>query len=506
MHEYHSLQRWLGSLPAEVLEPHPQLCLRVALLLLFPGGRQADCRPATLAHIEQLLRAAETSWRSEHNSSGIGQILAFRSLVSREQGNGVLAARLARQAFAHLSDTDQQWRGSCLSAIGAEELQAGRAGEARRLFQEARAAFEAAGNHFAARAILLALGEACFLEGALRQAAAFYREVRDLAGEDRSDKAHALLGLARLSYEWNVLETAEQEAQEALDLGTRLDDTSLQAQASLILAEIEHAHGERALAQQRLHALLAQMPAGGAPGWSRLSQRIRACQARFSLAVGDLAEVERWFAARVTPRAQMPSLHQEQEDLMTARLLISRGQTQEALQLLTYWRPLAHTQGRTRGEVESLILMALASAAEGSSSQATSRLREALSLAQAEGYQRLFLDEGEKLASLLRTLLPTIRKDPYAPYVRLLLRASAGSPLEQGAAGDANTPSSVLPLSSQEQRVLRLLAAGYSNPEIAEALVVSLNTVKTQVRSIYQKLNVQSRKEVRVVLRSQNQR
>ena len=51
------------------------------------------------------------------------------------------------------------------------------------------------------------------------------------------------------------------------------------------------------------------------------------------------------------------------------------------------------------------------------------------------------------------------------------------------------------PLSAQEQRVLRLLAAGRSNPEIAQELVVSVNTVKTQAQSIYRKLNVKSRME-----------
>jgi LuxR family maltose regulon positive regulatory protein len=49
------------------------------------------------------------------------------------------------------------------------------------------------------------------------------------------------------------------------------------------------------------------------------------------------------------------------------------------------------------------------------------------------------------------------------------------------------------PLSLQEQRVLRLLVAGHSNPEIARQLVVSVNTVKTQVQSIYRKLGVTNR-------------
>ncbi len=509
VHEYHTLRRWLDSLPADILEQHPQLCLRVAMLLLFPYGGRADCQPSTLAQIEQLLRTAEKSWQTEDNTSGIGQLFAFRALLSREQGNGALAARFARQALPRLSDTDQQWRGSCFASIGTEEMLAGRTREARQFFQEARCSSEAAGNRFAVRAALLALGETCFLEGALRQAAACYREVSTSAGEDLSDKAKALLGLARLSYEWNALEEAWQEAEEALDLGKCLADGSLQAQASLVLAEIASARGMRARAQQQLHALLAQMPGEPLHHPSLLYQRIRACQARFSLAAGDLAAAERWSTTSATQRESLPRLYQEQEDLIAARLLIAREQAQEALPLLTYWRAETHAQGRIRSEVESLILIALANNAAGRSSQATSRLREALSLAQAESYQRLFLDEGEELVSLLRMVFPTIRGDPCAPYVRLLLHARAASSLqEQGDSLNANVPSSALllsPLSPQEQRVLHLLAAGYSNPEIAEVLVVSVNTVKTQVRSIYQKLNVQNRKEARAILRSQNQ-
>ncbi len=60
------------------------------------------------------------------------------------------------------------------------------------------------------------------------------------------------------------------------------------------------------------------------------------------------------------------------------------------------------------------------------------------------------------------------------------------------------------PLSAHEQRVLRLLAAGMSNPDIARELVVSVNTVKTQLQSIYRKLNVNSRAEARAAARRLN--
>jgi LuxR family transcriptional regulator, maltose regulon positive regulatory protein len=506
MHEQHTFRRWLDSLPETVLEGHPRLCLTFALVVLFSPAPDR-LAPASLAHIERLLQTADRVFQAEDMHGGIGEVYAFRALLAREQKDLALTARLARQALAWLPADEQQWRGTCLGFLGEEELLEGRPVAARQTFLEVQAIFAAARNPYATRIVLLALGEVCWLQGELHQAAELYRAVLATAGEDLSDQGNALLGLARLSYEWNALEQAWQQAQEALDLGTRLTDEALQVQASLVLADIEHARGETAHAQQRLHALLARMPGVSTHRPPLLYRRIQACLARLQLSMGDLAAAERWSTTSTTQRERMPRLHQEQEDLLASRLLMARGQAQEALDLLARWRAEAHEHGRTRSEVEILILMALASVAQQGQSQATFLLREALALARAEGYQRLFLDEGEEPVSLLRMLLPTIRKDPCEPYVRTLLRAFAQHHLEQGgsfASSASNSVLSIAPLSQQEQRVLRLLAAGCSNPEIAEALVVSINTVKTQVRSIYQKLNVQSRKEAREAVRSQN--
>ncbi len=365
----------------------------------------------------------------------------------------------------------------------------------------------ATGNSYAVRVTQLLLAEACSHQGALQQAAELYRAARASAGEDLFDKSRALLGLAQLSYEWNALEEAWQQAQEALDLGTGLMDATLQVQAALVLAAIEQARGQTAAAGQRLHALFARLPASATPHLPLLQRRIEALQARLALAAGDLATAERWSTTSARQRERLPRLHQEHEDFIAARLLVAQGKAGRALHLLEGWQVEAHELGRARSEVESLILMARATFAQQRLFHASSLLREALALAQAEGYQRLFLDEGEEMAALLRSALPTIRKDRCEPYVRMLLRAFAQHHLELGAAlvSSESVPAAPLSrLSAQEQRVLRLLAAGYSNPEIAQALVVSINTVKTQVRSIYQKLSVKSRKEVRSVVHSQS--
>jgi LuxR family maltose regulon positive regulatory protein len=507
--EYYTLRRWIGSLPEDVLGQHPRLCVQVTLLLFFSWGGRTVADPLTLAQIERLLHQAECARQAEGNHQARSEILAIRALISGEQGDLAQAAHLAREALIYLPEGDSQWRGCCFRLIGTEELLAGQARAARERLQEAWTFFQRAGNRQGGRAALLALAEAYLLQGALRQAAELYRAVRSTAGEDLFDTGKALLGLAQLSYEWNALEEAWQEAQEALDLGTDLMDATLQVQAALVLAAIEQGRGQTAAAGQRLHALFAGLPAGAPPYLPMLQQSIEAVQARLALAAGDLATAERWSMTSTPQRERLPRLHQEREDFIGARLLIVQGKAEEALRLLERWQIEAHELGRTRSEVESLMLMARAAFAQERLLYASSRLREAFALAQAEGYQRLFLDEGEEMLALLRAAWPTIRKDRCEPYVRMLLRAFAQHHLGQEAAFDSSdfVPAAPLsPLSPQEQRVLRLLVAGYSNPEISEALVVSINTVKTQVRSIYQKLNVQSRKEARAALRSQNQR
>jgi LuxR family maltose regulon positive regulatory protein len=523
LHEYHTLRRWLEALPEEILTQHPDLCFYFALVR-FASERRV---PASLELIERPLQLAENSWQAGDNRAGLGKVYAFRAVIVRLRGYLPQAALLARQALTWLPPGENQWRGTSLSSVGQEKLLAGELDVARQTFLEAHALFQAARNNYGARALLLELSDVYFLQGELRQAAELYREVLTTAGEDLADKGQALLGLARLSYEWNDLQAAEQEAQAASDLGTSLADEALQVHASLVLARIQHARGQTARAQQMLHALFARMQTQKPP---LLQREILLWLARLQLAAGDLAAVQRWSTTRVMHGETVPLLQQEQEDLVAARLLIAQAkalalqpaqpegsygngvadrnsQVDEALRLLEGWQVEAHQHGRTRSELEMLILMALAHFAQKRQSRASQLLREALVLAHAEGYQRLFLDEGDALTALLQTAMPAIRKELPITYVRTLLHAFARQQLEQVTPPASSPPASALlidPLSPQEHRVLRLLVAGFSNPDIAEALVVSTNTVKSQVRSIYRKLNVNSRKDARDAVREQH--
>ncbi|HEY3228975.1 MAG TPA: helix-turn-helix transcriptional regulator [Roseiflexaceae bacterium] len=183
------------------------------------------------------------------------------------------------------------------------------------------------------------------------------------------------------------------------------------------------------------------------------------------------------------------------------------GEADAASRLLDRWLSDAQAGGRRQSILEIQLLMALVQHTVEHAQAAQQLLQAVLVLTHAQGDVRLFLDEGEALAALLaQSAEHKAQNNPVHDYVEQLLAAFEG---QRGARDVRYAGQRVLratlersnalvePLSPQEQRVLRLLAAGLSNPEIAQELIVSVNTVKTHLQRIYQKLNVTSRREAR---------
>lgn len=500
--EYHTLRRWLEQLPVETLATHPMLSFTYAVAILFTGDQRA---PATMALLQGPLALAEERWRTEGNQPQLGRALGFRALVTWWQGDLRQAFAAARQALDLLPPEDLFWRGLGLLGVGAEGLAAGKLKSAREALLEARIHFEAAGDAYTALSTTFTLGEVCARRGELHQAVHLYRQVLDgitgaaprtIAHWADFDHGRALIGLAALCLEWNQLETAEQQLAQALAIGRRLADEELQVHSSLLLARIKQVCGETAQVQ----ALLQELIARTSPRWPLLRREVRAEQARVALASGDLTAVQHWADTCSQPAVDVPWVQQEQEQLIVARLRIAQGQTDGALPLFAEYLADARAQERGRSEVEILILTALVYARRRQPAQARQTLCEALILAQPEGYQRLFLDEGEPLAALLRALLPDVKEPSLAAYGQTLLRAFAAG--QTGAAGQsqvqnpkAKIQNLIEPLSERELEVLRLLYADLSGPAIAAALIVSVNTVKTHIKHIYGKLNARSRYE-----------
>ncbi len=164
----------------------------------------------------------------------------------------------------------------------------------------------------------------------------------------------------------------------------------------------------------------------------------------------------------------------------------------EAVGLLDRLLQAADAGERTGSVIEILVLQALAHEARGDIPRALGPLERALTLAEPEGYVRILVGEGEAMRTLLRH---AVARGTAPVYTRRLLAAFDRS------ARPASTPAQVAateltePLTMREVEILRLIAAGMRNQEIADQLFISLSTVKRHIANAYGKLGVRHRTE-----------
>ena len=133
--------------------------------------------------------------------------------------------------------------------------------------------------------------------------------------------------------------------------------------------------------------------------------------------------------------------------------------------------------------IQTLVLKALALHSINDLNGAIQTLNQALSLAEPQGYIRIFVQEGEMLEALLQQVHSTRKNDT---YTKILLSAFAK---------ELASPQSGLvePLSPREIEILNFLTTSLSVPEIANELTISSNTVRSHIKSIYGKLEVNRR-------------
>ncbi len=208
--------------------------------------------------------------------------------------------------------------------------------------------------------------------------------------------------------------------------------------------------------------------------------------ARLWLAQGNLERLSQLIQKSGLSIEDEIPYQQAPEYVILLRVLLAQNDYEAALTLSKRLLQQAETAGRMGLVIETLILQALAFQGKKEPEAALAILERALSLAQPEGYVRVFLDEGEAMTRLLCQI-----------QSRQVGRGYATDLLSQiGRISGMTQPSMQIliePLTTRELEVLTLIEAGYSNQEISEKLFISIATVKRHISNIYAKLGVKSR-------------
>jgi LuxR family maltose regulon positive regulatory protein len=228
--------------------------------------------------------------------------------------------------------------------------------------------------------------------------------------------------------------------------------------------------------------------------------------AQFAVLRGDVEEAMRWAEAQglvcgvpptLNPRLEEPQDYvsgrlRKYEFLVLARLFILQGRGAEALGLLQPLLAEARQWGRIDLTIWIQILRALAFHAAGQDGEALDALGEALRLAEPGGYMRVFLDEGEPMVRLLQQAVSQAITPVYATNLLAGFGETESVKVEVEPSAPAALPL-IEPLSDREVEVLKLLAAGLSNPEVADELFIAVSTVRSHCKNIYRKLDVHKR-------------
>jgi LuxR family maltose regulon positive regulatory protein len=485
--ELTGLLNWIEAVDNLVHE-RPWLAIHRAWAFTFRG--QLDRVEPLLAPAERRVPSYGPAEEAMEMEGWIAAIRAYGAAVQEDMSG---AMDHAQRALALLPEGNLAIRSMVAFVLGGACRYRGDFAGARRAFAEAGRGGQAAGNTQLTVSATSALADLLVGEGRLGQAAETYGEALRTAtrpdGRRLPVAARPCAGLTGVSYERNDLDGAAQYAQQCIELCRQWGNADALLAGHVMLAQVRWAQGEVDGALEAMHE--AERLAGTRSLHPGSAGRVEALRVRLWLAQGNLGAAARWVQEHGIGINDEIHPMEESVYLTLGRVLLAQGRYEEALRLSERLLSRAEAAGRMGRAIALFILRALALQAMGDLSGALLALERALSLAQPEGYVRAFLDEGEAMERLLHhAKLRGLATQPAQYATRLL--AEFG---ELSSAPPSAQQPLIEPLTERELQVLRVLANGRSNREIADELVIAVGTVKKHLNNIFGKLGVTSRTE-----------
>jgi LuxR family maltose regulon positive regulatory protein len=506
------LRRWLDKIPVDVTFSKPYLCILHAGNNYIRG--QVDEVKRYLQAAEQALDSS-TSTEANTLPEETDQPLAFdkmklrgraatvRSFLVSYQGDMEGAIQYARQALEYLPKSDVTWRCSAFDSLASTYSSIGDCVSAYNARLETLETSKATGNIYMMLFANLRLVVTLRDLGRLQQAIGICEQQLKLANESGLSQT-ALVGWlytlwGEMLAERNELDHALQLVNKGIELTERGKDVLLLGSSYLCLMRVLFSKGNLDFAEKIIFKVNSFVRKQHLP--SLIKDQLAAWQARIWLAQDNLNSAYHWaenlehdFDGEITP------IHYF-DYVVLARILITQGRLDETPRLLRRLFEVAEAGGCTSRAIEIQILQAFASQANGDTNQALYMLERALTLAEPNGFIRIFVDEGQSMARLLHeALIHGIAPE----YVHRLLAAFPMNEPEQAdiMAYEPDQSGLIEPLSERELEVLQHIAEGLTNREIASRLYLSLNTIKVHTRNIYGKLGVNNRTQAVAEARS----
>jgi LuxR family transcriptional regulator, maltose regulon positive regulatory protein len=495
--EHTLLQRFLEGLPTNILLTKPKLSIYFAWLL-FTNGK-FDEAELTLKSVEELLSpsSGEKNKKTPINNEVQlqGRVAAIRASIASFRGEINNIIHFSEQALKHLSKEDDTWR--CIGAmtLGDAHMLNNNTRDAAKAYFEAVVASQTVNdiNLYLMSNMLFAFAEAQL--GRLQVAQEIYEKLLNFVNEKcllKTDFAGWLFAAkSYLFYEWNDLESAVEYANKGVEKSVYGHNVFIKGIVYNNLIAVLFANHDLVAAEKGIKEIEKIVAESDVPrgiiNWKE------AWRARLWLAQGNIQAVSEWVRRRCWNEETNFSYLHKDEIIVFARILIAHGKYNVADKLLKRLISQAESASQIVSQIELLLIHALVLTILENKNEAKISVLKALSIAEPGGFIRIFIGEGETIEILIKTI-----KNEKATKVSDLLNLISSEYLSKLLEAfknekktNKNTTENVL--SARELDTLKLLAEDYSNQQIADELFISLNTVKTHLKNINLKLEVDSR-------------
>ena len=480
--ELPQLADFARALPVSLLEKNPHLCMAVAWALI---ATRQNAEP-WLAHIERHYGLSAEAALTDGSLDDDRRAALLEVLIVRQQpqfDNPKVQARerlLSIQSrLAQLPDDKQCLLNNAASLrpvltynLGFDAELAGDVHHAEKYFDEVIFLSRQQNNQHLLQVAMSHLARVQLAQGGLHAARRTHEQaITESTQSPVIALAHA--GLGAIYYEWGDLDKAEHHFQAGLPLARAWNQWDALFTILTGLARTSKRRGDSQTALSLLDDFRPQN--------DNLLTQTQALRLAWT---GDSASSLTWLESHNLTASSTPTPFNESLLLDVTRIFISTNRLDDALALSQKIHDSAKAGGRNHYVIQADILLSKIFAAQGKTHDALAHLTEALQLAEPEKYLSVFVDEGDTVHALL------MKMTGHASAQRVLRGFASGaeSPT-QHATGTAEFEA----LSEREREVLRLIAEGCSNQNIASRLVISITTVKTHVGNIFNKLGVTSR-------------
>ncbi len=484
-----TLNRWLEAFPEAVVISNPWLCVAKSHVLWSIGQRQG-IKPYVLAADRSLAAMLDSGLVSSMEDQYLtiqGDIITLKSLIAMNERDLALAVKLAQQAVSITPKTAR----SRTFALGSLYVAYQLSGEIEKGIETCYETITAAKDldypsMLASSAYSLA--NLLQVKGHLRQSAQVLQECLDYA--ERRGLTHVFyygiihVALAETMYEWNALD----EIDSLLDTGLALcrqGGMNVFIPLGLYMrALLFHARGDYQSALGTLNEIDLECkdmdPRAYQEGCISLRLRLQA-------ELGEYAGLAEWLRGIDLSVEERVGTDRFAQLYRASWILNALDRPDEALKILTRLESFSRRVGHSGWLIYILALQSVIRRKMHDHTGAMQCLCEALELAEPEGYVRAFLNQGLPM----RELLLKAKKQGFKP--EFIDRILAG--YTSGSVSHKIAPPAPAILSKREIELLRLIAAGCSNKQIASQLFISVGTVKRHTANIFDKLDVKNRTE-----------